>query len=123
ISSVFTGMSVLVARFAGAGDAERVNHTVYQAFLAAMGLSIGILAPIGWFLAPHLLGLVHAAPEVRAEALPYIRIMFVFSFGMLVFFMMGGALRSAGDARSPLMLGLLLTVLNVLFNIVLITGW
>jgi len=123
ISSVFTGMGVLVARFAGAGDAEAVNRTVYQAFVAAMGLSLGILAPVGYFLAPHLLGIVNAAPEVKAEALPYIRIMFVFSFGMLVFFMMGGALRSAGDARSPLMLGLLLTVLNVVFNIVLITGW
>ena len=122
ISSVFTGMGVLVSRFAGAGNVEQVNRTVYQAFLAAMGLSLGILAPAGYFLAPHLLAIVNAAPEVRAEALPYIRIMFVFSFGMLVFFMMGGALRSAGDARSPLMLGLLLTVLNVVFNVVLITG-
>src|ERR1051325_11747096 len=35
ISSLFTGMSVLVARF-GAGDEERVNRTVYQAFLTAI---------------------------------------------------------------------------------------
>src|SRR2546425_12472161 len=87
ISSVFTGMGVLVARFAGAGDHERVNRTVYQAFLAAMGLSLGVLAPVGYFLAPSLLQLVHAAPAVRVQALPYIRIMFLFSFGMLVFFM------------------------------------
>ncbi|MGH7417482.1 MAG: MATE family efflux transporter, partial [Candidatus Rokuibacteriota bacterium] len=40
ISSVFTGMGVRVARFAGAGDAEKVNRTVYQAVLAAMGLSL-----------------------------------------------------------------------------------
>ena len=122
ISSVFTGMGVLVARFAGAGDAEKVNRTVYQAFLAAMGLSLGVLAPVGYFLAPYLLEIVHATPAVKAEALPYIRIMFVFSFGMMVFFMMGGALRSAGDARTPLMLGILLTVLNVVFNVALITG-
>src|SRR3954462_12936044 len=32
ISSLFTGMSVLVARFAGANDADRVDRTVYQAF-------------------------------------------------------------------------------------------
>ena len=122
ISSVFTGMGVLVARFAGAGDIEMVNRTVYQAFLAAMGLSLGILAPVGYVLAPSLLSIVNAAPEVQAEALPYIRIMFVFSFGMMVFFMMGGALRSAGDARTPLVLGILLTVLNVGLNVALITG-
>jgi putative MATE family efflux protein len=122
ITSLFTGMSVLVARFAGAGDAEKVNRTVYQAFLTAAGLSVGIMAPLGYFLSPWLLGLVHAAPEVRAEALPYIRIMFVFSFGMLMFFMLGGALRSAGDARTPLRLGVALTVLNIGLNIVLIRG-
>jgi Na+-driven multidrug efflux pump len=38
---------------------------------------------------------------VRAEALPFLRVMFLFSSGMLVFFMLGGALRSAGDARTP----------------------
>ena len=59
---------------------------------------------------------------VRAEALPYLRIMFVFSFGMLVFFMLGGALRSAGDARTPLRLGILMTVLNIAFNVVFIRG-
>ena len=47
ISSVFIGMSVMVARFAGAGDEERVNRTVYQAFLTAIFISFGILAPVG----------------------------------------------------------------------------
>lgn len=122
ISSVFTGMGVLVARHAGAGNADMVNRTVYQAFVAAMAMSLGVLAPVGYFLAPQLLALVNAAPEVRAEALPYIRIMFVCSFGMMVFFMMGGALRSAGDARTPLVLGILLTVLNIVCNVALITG-
>ncbi len=122
ISSLFTGMGVLVARFAGAGERDKVNRTVYQAFLTAGVLSVGILAPIGYLLAPSLLDLVNAAPEVQAEALPYLRIMFVFSFGMLMFFMLGGALRSAGDARTPLRLGIILTVLNVVFNIILIRG-
>src|SRR2546421_1438065 len=122
ISSLFTGMGVLVSRFAGAGDAEKVNRTVYQAFLAAIGLSVGVLAPVGYLLVPYLLDIVHATPEVKARAMPYLRIMFVFSFGMLMFFMMGGALRSAGDARTPLVLGVLLTVLNIGFNVALITG-
>ena len=122
VSSLFTGMSVLVARFAGAGDVDRVNRTVYQAFLAAVALAIGVLAPIGYVLAPSLLTLVHAAPEVRAQALPFLRIMFVYSIGMLLFFMLGGALRSAGDARTPLRLGIVVTVLNIALNFVLIRG-
>jgi putative MATE family efflux protein len=122
ISSLFTGMSVLVARFAGAGDHEKVDRTVYQAFLTAIIISLGVLAPAGYFLAPHLLGLVHASAAVQAEALPFLRTMFVFSLGMMIFFMLAGALRSAGDARTPMVLGITATVLNIIFNIVLIRG-
>lgn len=122
ISSLFTGMGVLVARFAGADEPEKVNRTVYQAFLTSVILVLGVLAPVGYFAAPILLELVNAAPEVQAEALPYLRIMFVFSFGMLMFFMLGGALRSAGDARTPLRLGVALTVLNIVLNVILIRG-
>jgi MATE family, multidrug efflux pump len=122
VNSVFTGMSVLVARYAGAGDVEKVNRTVYQAFLVAAGMSVFILAPLGYVLAPWLLGIVHAAPAVRAEALPFLRIMLVFSIGMLLFYMVSGALRSAGDAQTPLRLGVALTVLNVVFNVILIRG-
>jgi putative MATE family efflux protein len=122
ISSIFIGMSVLVARFAGAGNEEKVNSTVYQAFLTAIFMSLGILAPVGYFAAPYLLDLVNAAPEVKAEALPFLRIMYVFSGGMLVFFMLGGALRSAGDSRTPMVLGIVMTVLNIIFNVILIRG-
>jgi putative MATE family efflux protein len=122
ITSLFTGMSVLVARFSGAGDSEKVDRTVYQAFLTALGISLGIFAPLGWILSPTLLDLVNAAPEVQAEALPYLRIMFLFSAGMMIFFMLGGALRSAGDARTPLVLGVVVTVLNLVFNVILIRG-
>ncbi|GBD31651.1 putative FMN/FAD exporter YeeO [bacterium HR33] len=122
VTSVFTGMGVMVARFAGANQPEKVNRTVYQAFLVAVAISLGIMAPLGWILSPSLLGLVNAAPEVRAEALPYLRIMFGLSFGMIAFFMIGGALRAAGDARTPLKLSLVMTVLNMILNAILIPG-
>ena len=122
ISSLFTGMGVLVARLAGANDAEQVNRTVYQALITSAVLAVVVLAPIGYFLSPSLLELVNATAEVRSEALPYLRIMFLFSFGMMVFFLLGGALRSAGDARTPLRYGIALTVLNLVLNVVLIRG-
>lgn len=122
VASVFSGMGVLVARFAGAGDHAKVNRTVYQAFLTALFMALGVLAPLGYFVAPAMLDMINAAPEVQVEALPYIRVMFVFSIGMLVFFMMSGALRSAGDARTPLRLGVAMTVLNIVLNVVLIRG-
>ena len=122
VNSLFVGMGVLVARFAGKNEPEKVNRTVYQAFITTAVLSFGVLAPLGYVLAPSLLGLVNATPEVQAEALPYLRILFLFSIGMLVFFLVGAALRSAGDAKTPLRYGLGLTFLNLVFNVILIRG-
>ena len=122
VASVFTGMGVLVARFAGAGDHDKVNRSVYQAFVVSLALAFGVLAPFGYYFAPSLLRLINAAPEVQLEALPYIRIMFVFSIGMLMFFLFSGALRAAGDAKTPMRLGILMTALNVILSVALIRG-
>jgi len=122
ISSLFTGMSVLVSRFVGAGNAEMADRTVYQAFLTAIFLSLGVIAPVGYFISPWLLDFVNAAPAVRDPALPFLRTMFLFSGGMMMFFMLGIALRSAGDARTPMILGVVMTVLNAALNVILIRG-
>ena len=122
LSSIFTGMGVLVARFAGANDPDAVNRTVFQAFLTASFLSLAVIAPLGYLLSPALLGLVNATAEVQVEALPYLRIMFVFNFGMMLFFMLSGAFRSAGDANTPMRLGIGYTLLNLVLNVILIRG-
>ncbi len=122
ISSLYTGMGVLVARFAGANEPDKVDRVVYQAFLTSIILSLGLLAPLGYLLSPQLLQLVHATPEVRAAALPYLRTMFVCSIGQLLYFMLAGALRAAGDARTPLRIGVSIVGLNIALNMVLIRG-
>ena len=119
ISSLFTGMGVLVARFAGANEPEKVNRVVYQAFITATFLAV-LLGIVGYLAAPALLDIVNAEPAVQEQALPYMRMMFVGVIGMMLFFMLAGAFRAAGDPRTPLKLGVAMTVLNISFNVVLI---
>jgi putative MATE family efflux protein len=119
ISSLFTGMAVLVARLAGANQPEKVNRVVYQAFLTAIALA-ALLAAVGYFAAPALLDVVNAAPEVQREALPFLRAMFLGIVGMMMFFMLSTAFRAAGDPRTPLRLGVTMTALTVVFNVLLI---
>ncbi len=119
MSSLFTGMSVLVARFAGANQPEKVNRVVYQAFLTAFGLA-ALLGGVGYVAAPALLDIINAAPDVQREALPFLRAMFVGCFGLLTFFMLSGAFRAAGDPKTPLRLGVAMTILTVVFNLLLI---
>jgi len=119
ISSLFTGMVVLVSRFAGANEPEKVNRVVYQALITAIVLS-AVMGVVGWLSAPALLDVVKAAPAVQAEALPFLRTMFAGIGGMMLFFMLGAAFRAAGDARTPLRLGVALTALTIALNVVLI---
>ena len=121
MASLFSGQAVLVARYVGAGDDDKVNKTVQQAFLTAVAM-YAVMAPIGYFLSPSLLSLVNASPEVRELAMPFLRINFSFSIGMLLFFMLTSALRAAGDAKTPLRLGVTMTVMNVVLNLILIPG-
>ena len=46
--------------------------------------------------------------------------MFMGIFGMMMFFMLSGAFRAAGDAQTPLRLGIAMTVLTIVFNVMLI---
>jgi MATE family, multidrug efflux pump len=119
ISSLFTGMAVLVARFAGANEPDKVNRVVYQSFLTAIGLAV-VMGVVGFFAAPVLLDIVHAAPEVQRQALPFLRAMFLGISGMMMFFMLSGAFRAAGDPKTPLRLGVTMTGLTILFNVILI---
>jgi putative MATE family efflux protein len=119
VSSVFTGMAVLVSRYVGAGDARTVNRVVYQSFLTAAAMS-AILALVGYVSAPWLLTLVNAAPEVRLQALPFLRAMLVGIVGLVMFFMLSGAFRAAGDPRTPLRLGIAMTVCTIALNMTFI---
>lgn len=119
INSVFIGMVVLVARFAGSNEPEKVNRVVYQALITAL-VAAALLGAVGYLSAPALLDVVKAEPAVRAEALPFLRTMFVGIGGMMLFFMLGAAFRAAGDARTPLRLGVALTALTIAFNLLLI---
>jgi putative MATE family efflux protein len=122
MSSLFTGMGVLVARFAGANEPDKVNRCVYQAFLTALVLA-AMLGAVGYVAAPRLLDIINAAPEVQREALPFLRAMFLGNFGLMMFFMLSGAFRAAGDPRTPLRLGVTMTVLTVVFNVMLIPAF
>jgi len=121
ISSLYHGMNVLVARYAGKRDRTMLSHIVYQNMLCSVAILI-MVAPIGYFAAPYLLRLVNAKPEVMVHALPYIRTLFLFGAPLFLMFMITGAMQASGDPRTPLMLGVLATVLNIILSTVLITG-
>ncbi len=123
IVSLFQGMSVLVARYSGKRDHDALNRIFYDVFIASFWILICVAAPLGFFLTPHLLDLAAPSPEVRAYAEPYLRILFTCSAPLFMMYMLINAFQSTGDTRTPLMLGVLTSLCNVIFSYFFITGF
>ncbi len=122
VSSIFHGTNVLVARYAGRQDRAALSEVFYSSFLCAVAFLVCVVAPLGWWLAPHLLNFVGAKEDVQVHALPYLRILFVLGAPLFLMFMVTGAFNASGDPRTPLKLGILTTVLNISVSMVLIPG-
>ena len=123
VSSLFNGMAVLVARYAGMRRREDVADVVYHTFLAALMFQIFIVAPLGYISAPLLLDLANAEEQVQVHALPFLRIMFTCSTTVFMQFMLTGALQASGNPKTPLVLGILSTIINIVLSSALITGF
>ncbi len=122
ISSIFHGTNVLVARYAGRQDRDTLSEVFYSSFLCAVAFLVCVVAPLGWWLAPHLLDFVGAKEDVQVHALPYLRILFVLGAPLFLMFMVTGAFNASGDPRTPLKLGVFTTLLNISISMVLIPG-
>ena len=92
-----------------------------QSLVLGVILSIP-LTGLGLTIAEPLLAAFGAAPDVLAMATSYVRILSLVTFFMFVNFVGGGALRGAGDTRTPLLVGGLVNVVNFGLNVNLIFG-
>ncbi len=122
IASIFHGMNVLIARYAGRQDRDTISEVFYAAFMVSLIILVGIVAPLGYFCAPLLLRAVNIADEVYVHALPYLRLLFLCGAPLFLMFMLTGAFHASGEPKTPLKLGILTTALNILISSVLIIG-
>ena len=122
IASIFHGMNVLIARYAGMRDRETISEVFHSALLASVFCLALVLAPLGYLAAPYLLNGVNVAPEVHVYALPYLRLLFLCGTPLFLMFLLTGAFHASGDPKTPLKLGVLTTLLNVVISTVFIIG-
>ena len=122
LASLFHGMGVLIAQYAGRQNREAMGEVLYHTALCTFYLVVFVVAPIGYLVAPHMLFIVNAEPEVKHFALAYLRVMFIFGAPLSFNFLMGTAMQSSGDPKTPLKLVVLSVILNVLFTIAFIAG-
>lgn len=116
---ISVGSNVLVARFFGAGDPEKIRKTVHttMAFSLLGGIIIGILAVL---TARSVLIFLDTPPEILPKSTRYIQICFsalpfvmIYNFGCAI-------LRAVGDTRRPFIYLVIAGVVNVILNLILV---
>lgn len=121
LMGVTAGTTALVARAWGAGDAPEAESVTRASTLACTALA-GLLAGVGIVFAEPLAGLFRLDAETLALATTFIRWTSAFNAAFAVFFVLGTALRAAGDTRTPLWLGAFANVVNVVLVYGLVFG-
>jgi putative MATE family efflux protein len=121
MTAVGTGTLALVARYIGARQHREAEHILLQSMLTALGLSVIGVVPVIAF-APQLVRLFGVDENVVAQSGPFVRLVMLSIPQSAVLFVIGSALRAAGDTRTPLAIGATVNALNIVGNYVLIFG-
>ncbi len=121
ILAVTTGTMALVARAVGARDEAMVSHVFRQSVLLAAGQAV-LIGGLGILIAPTLLRLLGATPEVAAAGALYLRILFLGVAAPVLDFTIASTMRGGGDAVTPLRITAGVVVMNIVGNYLLIFG-
>lgn len=121
IFGISAGAGVVIARFFGAQDKERLHKAVHTT--VAIGVICGLtLAALGFFFTPWLLELMATPDDVMPHSVLYFRI---YSLGCItvVLYNFGACiLQSIGDSRSPMIFLIISAISNVILDLVFIWG-
>ncbi len=120
-TAVTTGTTVLVARFTGAQQPEQANTVVKQSVLVGLLFSV-IFALIGSAFSGPLIDIMGAEADVVHYGAVYLRIVLLTGVFMVGMFVLGGALRGAGDSCTPMLVTGAINVFNIAVAYVLIFG-
>lgn len=110
-----------VARLRGAGDERAAVSAGLDGLWLAAGLG-AVLALLGWWVTPPLVGAFGADAAVDAQATRYLSISMAGLPAMLLVFAAAGLLRGLHDTRTPLVVAALGFGANAALNAALIYG-
>lgn len=114
-----TGFSVQVAHKIGAGDMAGARTVMRQALTATLAFSL-LLAVLGAAISGSLPGWLGGDISIQRDASLYFLIFSLFLPALQMNFLAGGMLRCSGNMHVPSLLGVVMCILDVVFNFFLI---
>jgi putative MATE family efflux protein len=121
IIAISTGTLALVARHVGAVERRRAQEVLLQSLYVVTAISI-LTAGTAAVFARELVQFFGVEPAVLEQGTVFTRRLMLGVPAAGVFIVTASALRGAGDTRTPLLIGLLMNVVNVVGNYILIFG-
>ena len=117
--AVATGFSVQVAHKIGAGDMRGARAVLRQSLMATLVFSL-LLAALGVIISGALPDWLGGDISIRRDASLYFCIFSLFLPALQMNFLAGGMLRCSGNMHVPSVAGVVMCVLDVIFNFFLI---
>ncbi len=121
LSAVTVGTTVLVARYTGAQQPEEASRSAKQSLMLGIVLA-AIITVIGHFFSHRAIALLGATPDVVKAGGDYLNVVAQMAIFMVLQYVCAGALRGAGDTRTPMIVTGVVNVVNVLVAYTLIFG-
>lgn len=120
----FIGAGVVISRYFGANDTEKVQLAIHTSVAFAL-LCSAVLSVLGILMTPSLLKLMQTPPEVYEGAKDYIQIYFLGISSLIMYNSAAGILRALGDSRHPLYYLIVSSVINIILDLVFVVvfGW
>lgn len=120
IAFSFTGgLTAITAQRFGAGDYDGVRRSVTHSLRASLILSV-ILTLILVFTLKPLLRVLNVPEGIFEDSYKFILILGLGTILLVGFNLLSGFIRALGDSRTPLYFLIFSTVLNIIFNFILI---
>jgi len=119
VSGVSIGASVLMSQAYGAGDNGKLKRELSTTIIAGAICSLAVFL-IGEFLSPCILQAMNVPHEILSMADMYLRIVLIGFLFTFQYNIMTAALRSIGDARTPVIFLAVSSILNVILDILFV---
>ena len=119
ISAVGVGFLSYVSRACGAGDTKRAGKAASQAVLAVLVCGL-LFTALTLGLSTRIPVWMQVDPSIRTLASQYFFILYMPMLFRTASIIFGTLLRSAGDTKTPMRVGLLMNFVNVILNAILI---
>jgi len=119
ISALGVGFLAFIARMLGAGDLEKAKRAVAQSVLAVLVVGTAFTA-LTLSLSGVIPTLMQVEESIRTLSGQYFFILYLPMLPRTASIIFGTVLRAAGDTKTPMKIGVLVNIVNVVLNFLLI---